>query len=66
MKNQPRDSDTNACIRVFRNYTKLPDLAFLYFFIVKNKIYSGKSLSSMGIEPTTPGLWSIATSVNFV
>ena len=33
----------------FRNYTKLADLAFLYYFIVKIKTNSVKSLPQIGI-----------------
>ena len=37
----------------FCNYTKLVMLAFLYCFVVKNKIKSVKSLPPVGIDPGT-------------
>ena len=45
--------------RVFRNYTKLAMLAFLYWFLVKSKINLSKKFTCKGIEPESLGLWHL-------
>ena len=37
-------------IEIFRNCTKLTMLSILYFFVVKGKLISAKSLSPVGLE----------------
>ena len=36
--------------RIIRNYTKLADSAFLYYFVVNIKINSAKTLPPMGLN----------------
>ena len=58
--------EANTEIVFFRNYTKLADLAFLCWFVVKSKINSTKRLSPMGIEAATLGLRHLLCSHSHV
>ena len=42
--------DVTRTFLFFRNYTKLTDLAFLYYFVVKSKLYSAKAYLQYGLS----------------